>query len=85
MELTVPYTPEQNGVAERMNRTIIEQAKTMFIDSGLPHRLWPEVYRIGSGQKWFRQQHTYGTGRRPRAITRLSKSYGPVLNRILPT
>ena len=39
MELTVPYTPEQNGVAECINRTIIEKTKTMLIDSNLPQKL----------------------------------------------
>jgi transposase InsO family protein len=29
-EFSAPYTPEQNGVAERKNSTIIELAKTMF-------------------------------------------------------
>ena len=43
MELTVPYTPEQNGIAECINRTIIEKAKAMLIDVNLPHDLWPEV------------------------------------------
>ncbi|GJV75435.1 putative ribonuclease H-like domain-containing protein [Tanacetum coccineum] len=29
-------TPQQNGVAERMNRTLIEAARTMLLDSLLP-------------------------------------------------
>jgi transposase InsO family protein len=29
-EFSAPYTPQQNGVAERKNSTIIELAKTMF-------------------------------------------------------
>ena len=29
-ETTNPYTPEQNGVAERMNRTLVESAKAML-------------------------------------------------------
>lgn len=40
---TVPYTPEQGGVAERMNRTIIEKARCMLIDSGLNERFWGEA------------------------------------------
>jgi transposase InsO family protein len=30
-ELTVPKTPEQNGVAERMNKTLVETARSMLI------------------------------------------------------
>eukprot|EP01018_Ginkgo_biloba_P000012 Gb_36863 [translate_table: standard] len=29
-KLTTAYTPQQNGVAERMNRTLVEKAKTMM-------------------------------------------------------
>lgn len=36
LELTVHYTPEQNGVAERLNRTLITIAKALLFDSGLP-------------------------------------------------
>src|SRR6266480_4870967 len=32
MELTVPYTPEQNGIAKCINQTIIKKAKAMLID-----------------------------------------------------
>jgi hypothetical protein len=35
-ELTVPYNPQQNGVAERKNRTIIEATKAMIHDQILP-------------------------------------------------
>ncbi|GJX81186.1 ribonuclease H-like domain-containing protein [Tanacetum coccineum] len=37
-------TPQQNGVAERMNRTLIEAARTMLADSLLPTTFWAEVY-----------------------------------------
>lgn len=42
-ELTVPKTPEQNGVAERMNRTLVEAVRSMLADSGLPRRFWAEA------------------------------------------
>lgn len=42
-EPTAPYTPEQNGKAERSNRTINECARTMLLASGLPRRLWAEA------------------------------------------
>ncbi|GJZ57199.1 retrovirus-related pol polyprotein from transposon TNT 1-94 [Tanacetum coccineum] len=36
-------TPQQNGVAERMNRTLIEVARTMLADSLLPTTFWAEA------------------------------------------
>ncbi|GJT46304.1 cytokinin dehydrogenase 3-like protein [Tanacetum coccineum] len=41
-----PYTPEQNGVAERKNRTLIEAARTMLNGSILFKHFWTEVVRI---------------------------------------
>ncbi|GKG40892.1 putative ribonuclease H-like domain-containing protein, partial [Tanacetum coccineum] len=35
-EYSVARTPQQNGVAERRNRTLIEAARTMLADSKLP-------------------------------------------------
>ena len=34
-ELSAPYTPQQNGVMERKNRTLIEMARTMLDDTRL--------------------------------------------------
>ena len=42
-ELTVPKTPEQNGVAERVNRTLVEAVRSMLADSSLPHCFWAEA------------------------------------------
>ena len=42
-ELTVPYNPQQNGVAKRKNRTICEAAKAMITDLDLPLSLWAEA------------------------------------------
>ncbi|KAJ9542672.1 hypothetical protein OSB04_029178 [Centaurea solstitialis] len=42
-QYSVPRTPQQNGVAERRNRTLIEAARTMFVDSKLPITFWAEA------------------------------------------
>ncbi|PWA72457.1 Integrase, catalytic region, Zinc finger, CCHC-type, Peptidase aspartic, catalytic [Artemisia annua] len=40
-----PYTPEQNGVAERKNRTLIEAARTMLNGSVLSKHFWTEAVK----------------------------------------
>ncbi|GJV84756.1 putative ribonuclease H-like domain-containing protein [Tanacetum coccineum] len=42
-EFSNARTPQQNGVAERMNRTLIEAARTMLADSLLPTTFWAEA------------------------------------------
>ena len=42
-ELTIPYNPQQNGVAEGKNRSIMEVVKAMIHDQDLPMYLWEEV------------------------------------------
>lgn len=42
-QLTVEYTPEQNGVAERANRTIVEKSRSMIQEAGLSNKLWAEA------------------------------------------
>ena len=42
-EFIVPYTPQQNGVAERKNMAIIGVARAMIHDQGLPLFLWAEA------------------------------------------
>nr|GEX16771.1 hypothetical protein [Tanacetum cinerariifolium] len=42
-EFGVPRTPQQNGIAERKNRTLIEAARTMLADSLLPIPFWTEA------------------------------------------
>lgn len=42
-QTTVPYTPQQNGVAERMNRTLVEKARCMLFDAGLSTKFWADA------------------------------------------
>lgn len=42
-QLTVHDTPEYNGVAERLNRTLLVKIRAMLHDSGLPKFLWGEA------------------------------------------
>ncbi|KAK9073828.1 hypothetical protein SSX86_006422 [Deinandra increscens subsp. villosa] len=42
-EFSAPYTPQQNGVAERKNRTLIETARTLLADANLPIKFWSEA------------------------------------------
>ncbi|KAH9764272.1 hypothetical protein KPL70_001465 [Citrus sinensis] len=40
---TVTYTPQQNGLAERMNRTIIERVRCMLLNANLSKGFWAEA------------------------------------------
>ncbi|GKC39986.1 putative ribonuclease H-like domain-containing protein [Tanacetum coccineum] len=42
-QFSVARTPQQNGVAERRNRTLIEAARTMLVDFKLPTTFWAEA------------------------------------------
>ena len=41
-ERTIPKTPEQNGVADRLNRTLVEMSRLMILDAKLPQKFWAE-------------------------------------------
>ena len=43
LETTVRYTPEQNGAAERLNRTLMDKVRPMLGASGLPKHLWADA------------------------------------------
>ena len=43
-KLAVPYTPQQNGVDERKNRSIVGVSRAMLHDQSLPFFLWEEAY-----------------------------------------
>ncbi|BBH02187.1 transposable element gene [Prunus dulcis] len=45
-ERSVPKTPQHNGIAERMNRTIVERIRTMLSHAKLPKSFWGEALMI---------------------------------------
>ncbi|KAI3729290.1 hypothetical protein L6452_17943 [Arctium lappa] len=47
-QYSAPRTPQQNGVAERRNKTLIEAARSLLVDSKLPITFWAEskAYRV---------------------------------------
>ena len=65
-QYTVPYTPQQNGVAERKNRYLVEMTRSMLIDSNLPNKYWGEaivwqtIYRTFYQQQVIWQHHMKG-------------------------
>lgn len=40
---TAPYNPQSNGMAERMNRTLMMKVRSMLSEAGLGHRFWAEA------------------------------------------
>ena len=72
-EFTAPYTHQQVGVAERSHRTIVERARCMLKDAGLPGEFWAEAVSTACHLKNVtashrhpdRTPHEIWTGRRP--------------------
>jgi len=44
-QITCPYSPQQNGVAKRRNRHILEVTRSLLIDGNVASHLWGEVVR----------------------------------------
>jgi transposase InsO family protein len=42
-KLTIPYTPQQNGVAERRNRTLLEMVRSMMVQANPPITFWGDA------------------------------------------
>ena len=42
-QLTAPYSPQQNGVVERKNRTVMEMTRCLLYDKGLSKKFWDEA------------------------------------------
>lgn len=45
---STPHSQMQNGMAERLNRTIYDKAWPILLASGLPHNMWPEAVRYAN-------------------------------------
>lgn len=50
-EFTTTYTPEQNGVSERLNRSLVTVARTMLADAKLPASFWAEAIRTAWAER----------------------------------
>jgi transposase InsO family protein len=42
-EPTIGYSPSENGVSERLNRTLCEKLRALLFESGLPLKLWSRL------------------------------------------
>ena len=45
-QTSCPDTPQQNGVAERKNRNLLEIARALMFDTHVPARYWPEASQM---------------------------------------
>lgn len=48
LEYTMPYTPQENGIAERMNRSLLDKVRTKFAETNLPRELWGEAIQCAA-------------------------------------
>ncbi|CAH0732045.1 unnamed protein product, partial [Brenthis ino] len=47
-ETTCSYTPQQNSICERMNRTLADRVRAMLLETNLPKYLWGEAMRCAA-------------------------------------
>ena len=70
-QLTVPHSPQQNGVAERLNRTLMESARSMLSHSNMPNKFWAEAVATAA---YLRNRTT--TSANEEQLTPFEKWYG---------
>ena len=71
-EVTAPYIPQHNGLAERRNRTVLNMCKSMLKQKGLPKSFWGEAMattyllnRCPTKRLLQKVPEEYWTGRKP--------------------
>jgi transposase InsO family protein len=42
-QLTAAYTPQQNGVAEGKNRTVMNMVRSLLVEKNVPRKFWAEA------------------------------------------
>jgi hypothetical protein len=63
LEPTTPYSPQQNGRAERLNRVLLDRVRAMLADSGLSDMYWPFAVKYAN---YIRNRSPYAaTGKTP--------------------
>ena len=77
-QFTTPYTPQQNGVCERKNRTIMEMARCLLFESGLPKKFWAE----GVNTSIYIQNRLYSKSLRSKTPFELWFGYKPSLDHL---
>nr|GFC73563.1 putative ribonuclease H-like domain-containing protein [Tanacetum cinerariifolium] len=77
-EFSVPRTPQQNGIAKRKNKTLIEAARTMLADSLLPIPFWAEAVNtacyLTNNDAAFEVKEPEFEGRKPQSEVHVSLS-----------
>lgn len=61
IQTTTPYTPQQNGIAERKNRTLNDAVRTVLIAANLPDNLWAEAmhYVVYTQNRIVRKENSF--------------------------
>ena len=72
-EFSAPYTPQQNGIVERKNRTLIEAARTMLDEYKTPDSFWAEAINTACHAINYLYIHKY-LGKTPYEIITGNKS-----------
>jgi len=62
-QTTAPYSPQQNGKAERKNRTLVEMTRCMLCDANMPNKYWGEAILMANHIQ--NRLPTKATGRPP--------------------
>lgn len=48
LDYIIPYTPQHNGKAERLNRTLLDKERALIFESSLNKEMWEEAFRVAA-------------------------------------